>query len=509
MTGIPVIRLRGIRKAFGENLAVNDVDLDLWPGEVHALVGENGAGKSTLMRIAAGMFEDYEGTIEVEGRAARIRNPGHARGLGIALVHQELSLVPELSVAENIFLGREPGAAIPGFISRRRIEERARSLLSEIGVGLDPRAKTGWLSVACRQLVEIAKGLADSPRLLILDEPSASLTEVEIAQLFRVIRGLAERKTAVVYISHKLPEVFRVAQRITVLRDGAKVAAGPVAEWNEPALVRAMVGRELSVLFPRHRSSPSGEAALEAKGLARRGSFQDVSFSLRRGEVMGLYGLIGAGRSELAEAVFGLARTSAGELKVFGRRVKIRSPRQAMAQGIALVPEDRRRRGLVLMHAVSKNLSLPVLPHLSTLGFVRRGEERHDIFEIMSALGINAAAYDAPAGNLSGGNQQKVVIGKWLMRPPRILILDEPTRGIDVGAKAEVHALIDRLAGQGMAIILISSELPEVMGMSDRILVMRHGRIAGEFSREEASPEALGAAAAGVAFQCNTAGGAA
>ncbi len=508
MTAAPVIRLRGIRKAFGSNVAVDGVDLDLFGGEVHALVGENGAGKSTLMRVLAGMFEDYEGGIAVEGRAERIRSPQKARGLGIALVHQELSLVPELSIAENIFLGREPGS-VPGFISRKKIVERARALLAEIGVTLDPREKTGRLSVACRQLVEIAKGLAVNPRVLILDEPTASLTELETASLFAVIRRLRDKGTAVVYISHKLGEVFAVADRITVLRDGAKVATDAVDKWDEPSLVRAMVGRELSALYPRTRAFGGGEAALAAEGLARRGAFADVSFTLRRGEVLGIYGLIGAGRSELAESLFGLAPADGGELKVFGRRARVRSPRDAMALGMALVPEDRRGRGLVLMHAVSKNLSLPVLSALSTLGFVRRREERADVFQVMAALGINAAAYGAPAGNLSGGNQQKAVIGKWLMRPPRILILDEPTRGIDVGAKAEVHALIDRLAGEGMAIILISSELPEVMGMSDRVLVMRHGAIAGEFARGEATAEALGAAAAGAVFQCNVAGGAA
>ncbi|HUT53414.1 MAG TPA: sugar ABC transporter ATP-binding protein [bacterium] len=504
----PVIRLRGIRKSFAGNVAVDGVDLDLFPGEVHALVGENGAGKSTLMRVLAGMFSDYEGTIEVEGKIARIKNPGHARGLGIALVHQELFLVPELSIAENIFLGREP-ASIPGFISRKKINERARALLGEIGVSLAPRLKTGLLSVACRQLVEIAKGLSVSPRVLILDEPTASLTELEIAALFDVIRRLKAKQTAVVYISHKLSEVFAVAGRITVLRDGALVATDTADRWDEPSLVRAMVGRELSILYPHTHASDNQEAALTAHDLTRRGAFSRVSFTLRRGEVLGIYGLIGAGRSELAEAIFGLAPATGGALKVFGRRVRIRSPRDAMALGIALVPEDRRGRGLVLMHAVSKNLSLPVLSGLSTLGFVRRREERDDIIKIMSALGISAAAYGSVAANLSGGNQQKVVIGKWLMRPPRILVLDEPTRGIDVGAKAEVHALIDRLAVQGMAIILISSELPEVMGMSDRVLVMRHGGIAGEFARENATTQALGAAAAGVAFTCNAAGGAA
>jgi ABC-type sugar transport system ATPase subunit len=493
----PVVSLRKIRKAFGPTKAVDGVDLDIFAGEVHCLVGENGAGKSTLMRILAGFYPDYEGAIEVSGRPVRITSPGQAQGIGIGLVHQELTLVPELSVAENIFLGMEPQAAIPGFISRRKIREMSQNFLDRIGVNIDPGKKTSRLSVAYRQIVEIAKGLSLNPRVFILDEPSSSLTTREIKELFKVIRSLVDRGTAIIYISHKLEEVFEIAHRVTVMRDGRKVASEPVDMWNKSDLVKAMVGRALSSFFPHDHAPHSEIIALELRGLSKRGAFHDISLNLRRGEVVGIYGLIGAGRTELAEALLGLNPAEQGETLIYGRRVNIRSPGKAVAEGIALVPEDRRLRGLVIMHGVDKNISLPMLRYLSALGFVKRDQEREEVKNIIKALGIQTSSMSAPVATLSGGNQQKVVIGKWLMRPPRILILDEPTRGIDVGAKAEVHALIDRLAAEGMAIILISSELPEILGMSDRILVMREGKIEGEFGRDDANAENLGAAAAG------------
>ncbi len=506
LSAAPAVRLSEVRKYFGPTRAVDCVDLEIHSGEVLCLVGENGAGKSTLMRILAGFYTDYEGGIEVSGRGVRITSPRQAQRLGIALVHQELSLVPELSVAENIFLGKEPQSVLPGFISRKRTRDRAADLLREIGVRVDPNKKVSRLSVAFRQLVEIAKGISISPRVLILDEPTSSLTAQEIKDLFRVVRRLAELQTAVVYISHKLEEVFEIGHTITVMRDGRKVASEARQNWSEAALVRAMVGRELSSFYP-HEHVPDPEAlALEVKGLRRIGAFHDVSFKLRRGEVLGIYGLIGAGRTELAESIFGLHPADAGEVHVFGRKARLSSPAAAMAEGIALIPEDRRRRGLVLMHPVGANLSLPVLKYLSALGFIKRRRESAEVKGMMSALGIQAASPSAEVSTLSGGNQQKVVIGKWLMRPPRILILDEPTRGIDVGAKAEVHALIDRLAAEGMAIILVSSELPEILGMSDRILVMREGGLAGEFEGDQATAESIGAAAAGALPAAGVAG---
>jgi len=491
----PVIRLSGIRKAFGATPAVNNVDLDIFAGEIHGLVGENGAGKSTLMRILAGLYPDYEGRIEVSGQEARITSVRQARRFGVALVHQELSLVPELSVAENIFLGQEPGAGIPGFISRSQAAEQARSLLQEIGVEIDPRKKISQLSVALQQLVEIAKGISIRPRVLVLDEPSSSLTETETRELFKVIRRLKEIGTAVIYISHKLDEIFALAQRITVLRDGVKVGSGTRDKWDEQSLIRAMVGREFSSLFPHSHTPDLKSVALSVKNLSRPKAFRNISFELYQGEVLGIYGLIGAGRSELVESLFGLNPAASGEIRVLGERVKIRHPWSAKRLGIALVPEDRRGRGLVLNQSVGKNLSLPVLKYLSRAGFVKRRQESKEVADIISRFKIHAASPAAPAETLSGGNQQKVALGKWLVRPPRILLLDEPTRGIDVLTKAEVHATIDHLAKEGLAIILVSSELPEILGMSDRILVMREGEIAGEFSRESACAENLGKAA--------------
>ncbi len=492
-----MISLNNIRKNFAAIQAVDGVDLEIFPGEVHALVGENGAGKSTLMRVLAGFYPDYEGSISIEGKPVKVASVRMAKRMGIALVHQELSLVPELTIAENIFLGDEPAATVPGFISRRKALEQADKLLQEIGVNLDPRKKISQLSVAYRQLVEIAKGLSVKPRVLILDEPTSSLTAPEIKDLFRVIRKLTAMNTAVIYISHKLDEVFEIADRITVMRDGKKIATEPKDKWDEKRLISAMVGREFSSLFPHSHACDGKELAMEVSGLSRPGAFQNVSFQLHRGEVLGIYGLMGAGRTELSEALFGLKPATSGEVKIFGKAVKIKSSWAAKSLGLALVPEDRRGRGLVLMHSIGNNLSLPTLKYFSALGFVKRAQEKTEILKVMKEFEIQAEP-SAPVETLSGGNQQKVVIGKWLIRPPRILILDEPTRGIDVGAKAEVHAAIDRLAAKGMAIILISSELPEVLGMSDRVLVMREGELVCEYSRPEANPENLGAAAAGV-----------
>jgi len=493
----PVIRLSGVSKSFGLTRAVCTVDLEIFPGEVHGLVGENGAGKSTVMRILAGLYPDYQGGIFVAGSEVRIRGVRQARNLGVAMVHQELSLVPEMSVAENIFLGREPPAKIPGFISRSKAAGRARALLKEIGVELDPRQKVEKLSVARRQLVEIAKGISQNPKVLILDEPSSSLTAPEIRDLFKVVRRLAERGAAVVYISHKLEEIFELTQRVTVMRDGARIASQPTGQWDRASLIKAMVGRELSSLFP-HRHAPDKSAVLlELKNLSRPGAFQNISFKIHRGEVLGIYGLMGAGRTDLAEAIFGLGPAAAGEILIAGKNARIRSPAAAKSYGLALVPEDRREKGLVLTQSVARNISLPALKIFSRLGFVKRRQEAREVAAIISEFDIHAASSSVAAETLSGGNQQKVVIGKWLVRPPAILILDEPTRGIDVGAKAEVHAMIDRLASQGMAILLISSELPEVMGMSDRVLVMREGTLAAEFSGADLTAENLGGAAAG------------
>lgn len=491
------VRLSGIAKRFGAIRAVDGVDLDLVAGQVHGLIGENGAGKSTLMRVLAGFYPDYEGEIRMAGHSVRWASPAHARSRGIVLVHQELSLLPELSVAGNIMLGREPAAWLSGFISRRTTEREARRYLDQCNVAIDPAEKLERLSIAERQLVEIVKGVAAQPQVLILDEPTSSLSVAEIRKLFATIRDLAGSGTSIVYISHKLDEIFSVADQITVLRDGRKVATGPVGDWSEATVIRAMVGRDLSALFP-HTSAAIGELRLEVSALERRGAFHSVSLQIRAGEIVGLYGIVGAGRTSLAEALFGLAPADRGTIRIDGGPARfIRSPKAALACGIALVPEDRHAKGLVPMLSAGDNLTLSVLPRLSRTGFVERGRERSMVRDCLRTLLIRAASPAQEVSTLSGGNQQKVVLGRSLLPAPKILILDEPTRGIDVVAKAEVHASIDRLAHQGLAVLLISSELPEILGMSDRIAVMRDGSLVGSLARADATEEGLVAMATG------------
>lgn len=491
-----VVSLRGIAKRFGATQAVDGVDIDVIPGEVHGLIGENGAGKSTLMRVLAGFFADYDGTIAIDGRHVDIASPAQARREGIALVHQELSLLSEFTVAENIFLGREPRGLFPGTVSFTKMVRRASVLLAESGIAVGASIKVSDLSIAQRQLVEIVKGVSASPRVLILDEPTSSLTTHEIRELFAIVRRLAERGTAIVYISHKLDEIFAITDRVTVLRDGRKVASAPTGEWSESRLVRAMVGRDLSALFP-HTAAEPGPVRLEVRDLRRDGAFGPLSFALRQCEIVGLYGIVGAGRSGLAEALFGLASADSGTILVDGLPVAIGSAAKALAVGIAMVPEDRHARGLVGILPVGTNLSLSALQQFTTAGFVNRIKEGVAVTNFLKRLLIRAKTPSQDVGSLSGGNQQKVVLGRSLMPKPRVLILDEPTRGIDVVAKAEVHGTIDRLAKEGLAVLLISSELPEILGMSDRILVMRDGLLAGEVSRAEASEERLVAMAAG------------
>lgn len=495
---VPIVHLQSISKRFGGIIAVNQVDLEIYPGEVLGLVGENGAGKSTLMRVLAGFYPDYEGQISIQEKPVRIATPREGMQLGIALVHQELSLVLELTVAENIFLGREYPSRLPGFIDRRKGREQARQLLSEVEVEISPRSKIRSLSIAKQQLVEIAKGVSMQSKVLILDEPTSSLTAPEIKDLFKIIRKLKERGAAIVYISHKLAEVFEIADQITVLRDGSKVDSRPTSRWDEASLVKAMVGRELSHFFSHSHPHEQKEVILEVKSLTRLPYFENVSFKVYKGEVLGIYGLIGSGRTEMAESIVGLVSADQGEVFINSQAVRIRSPQDAIANDIALVPEDRRTLGIISNLDVKENLSLPILDRLTTFGFVRNREERNTAMQSVQALEIRISALNALVTSLSGGNQQKVVLGKWLNANPKVLIMDDPTRGIDVGAKAEIRAIIDRLAGEGRAIILISSELPEIIGMSDRVLVMRMGHIVGEFIRNQCTDEILGACAAGI-----------
>jgi len=493
----PIVRMKSIKKRFGGTTAVNNVDFDIYPGTVHGVVGENGAGKSTLMRILGGFYPDYEGQIYINNEFVKVISPAIAQSRGIALVHQELSLVPELTVAENIFLGREIRSKITGLINKNVIEERTNQILSELEARISLKRKICYLSIAKQQLVEIAKGVSMESKVLILDEPTSSLTTPEIEDLFKIIRKLKEKGTAILYISHKLPEIFEITDQITVLRDGVKLETRSKSDWDENRLVKAMVGREISNFFSRTHNYKPKKVALSVKNLTRLPFVKDVSFNVYEGEVLGIYGLVGAGRTELAETIIGMEKRDSGEIMVVGQPVKINSIREAIKHRIALVPEDRRILGLHSNFNVKQNLSLPFLPVLSKLGFIKRLEEKCLADKNVKDLNIRITSINALIGTLSGGNQQKVVLGKWLNLMPKILLLDDPTRGIDVGAKAEIRKIIDDLAAQGCAIILISSELPEITCMSDRVLVMWCGQIVGEFAQNLCKDEILGKYAAG------------
>jgi ABC-type sugar transport system ATPase subunit len=494
-----ILEAEHIDKRFPGVHALDDVSLTVIQGEVHAVVGENGAGKSTMMKILAGAYSPDRGTIRVDGEAVTIESPRAAQELGIITIYQELSLVDALSVGENVFLGDLPTR--PGTswqVDWPTVWSRSTELLDRVGLHVDPETPVRKLSVAQKQMVEIARALARNVRVLILDEPTSSLTERETEKLFEIIALLKNRGVGIIYISHRLGEVFRIAQRVTVLRDGVVVGGLAVQDATEDLLVRMMVGRDLSRLFPEARASDA-PVRLEVRGLSRRGVLHDVSLSLRGGEIVGLAGLVGAGRTELARCLFGADSISEGEILLDGAKVDIRSPGHAVDLGIALVPEDRKLQALIMGMGVRENLSLPVLDRLGSPLVPSRRRERALASDYINSLRIRTPHMEQRVSALSGGNQQKVVIARWLATKPKVLILDEPTRGIDVGAKAEVHALIARLAEQGVAILMISSELPEILGMSHRILVMRSGRIVADISREDATEELIMAAATGQA----------
>ncbi|MGH3086221.1 MAG: sugar ABC transporter ATP-binding protein [Rubrobacteraceae bacterium] len=492
-----IFRLSGVTKRFGGVVAAREVDFDLLEGEVHALVGENGAGKSTLMKMVGGVHAPDEGSVEMGGESVSFSSPREAEEAGIAMIPQELDLFPELSIAENLFVGRRRPRARWGAMDWKTMREEARRSLGSMGVSLDMSTPVKQLSTANRQMVAIARALLGDAKVVIMDEPTASLTEREAGRLFEVIADLTESGVGVVYISHRLEEVFRVSDRITVMRDGRHITTAPSSDLDSDELVRLMVGRELKELFSRSRHK-AGAVVLETRGLTREGEFENVDLTLRRGEVVGLAGLIGAGRTELAQSIFGLRRADAGEIRIDGEIVKRLSPQKAMEKGIFYVPEERKSQGLISPFPISNNITLSILDRICRMGFVKRGQERGTAERFAGTLSIRGAGMDDPVSRLSGGNQQKVVLAKSLAREPSVLLLDEPTRGVDVAAKAEIYRLIDDLAGEGKAVLLISSELEEILSMSDRIVVMREGKVNGEFERDEATQEKVMAAAAGV-----------
>ena len=487
-----VFKAEHISKAFGGVHALQDVHFEIFPGEVHALLGENGAGKSTLIKIITGVHQPDSGELFLDGRPIHFGSTREAQEQGVAGIYQEPSLFPDLDIAENILVGRQPTRG--GRVDWKRMYAEAGALLQRLGLAVDPRTKARELSVAQQQVVEVARALSIRAKVLIMDEPTSSLTLHEVEELFAIVRQLRAAGTAVVFISHRLEELFTLADRVTVLRDGNYVGTRPMAGVTTDELIRLMVGRSLGELFPK-QTVAAGEVVLDVEGLGVEGSFSGVSFQLRRGEILGMAGLIGAGRTNVARALFGTEPATAGTIKLDGKPVTISRPDVAMALGIGYVPEDRKEHGLVLEMSIGRNITLPVLPRFATAGWLHESQERRTATAAAGRLEVKMAGVDQKAGQLSGGNQQKVVLAKWLGMEPRVLILDEPTRGIDVGTKAAVHALMGELAAQGLAILMISSELPEVLGMSDRILVMREGRLTGQFSRAEATQEKIMAAA--------------
>ena len=473
----PLLGMRGIVKSFPGVQALRGVDLCLLHGEVLALLGENGAGKSTLIKVLGGAHRSDAGTVTINGRQCRFQSPQDSRKAGVAVIYQEFNLVPSLTVVENIFLGQEVTRA--GFVDRKQEHQRAKSLFARLGVEIDLDVPCGRLSTAQQQLVEIAKSLACDARIIVMDEPSAALTSHEVERLFTITRDLKQQGIGIIYISHRLEEVFSIADRVVVLRDGKNVGERPIARITRSEMIEFMVGRELKDEFPR-RTASIGSVRLDVSHLSRGQAVRDVSFGVRSGEILALTGLVGAGRTETVRLIFGADARDAGDIRLDGKSIAISSPRDAMSAGIGLLTEDRKLQGLVLGHSVRENFGLPNLSWLSRYGFVQLASEREHCGHFLENLRIHVTGQDQRAGDLSGGNQQKVVLAKWLARRCDVLMFDEPTRGIDVGAKYEIYALMNELAAAGKAIVMISSELPEVLGMADRILVMHEGRLTGE-----------------------------
>ncbi len=500
MQSEPILRVEGVSKSFPGVKALDNVDFEVYPGEVVALIGENGAGKSTLMKILAGAYTRDSGQIYLRGKPVELMNPFHAQQMGISIIYQEFNLSPTQTVAANIFVSREPRqkglGRFFGFVDRRQMEAEADKLLKVVGAQARPDDIIRNLSVAARQQVEIAKALSVDASIIIMDEPTSALGDDEVKFLFQNMRELKAQGRGIVFITHRLEEIFEVADRIIVFRDGQRVGSLPIAEATTEKIISLMVGRVMDEIFHKEKAE-IGEPILEVRSLTAQGVVEDVSFTLRRGEILGIAGLVGAGRTEMVQLLFGAAPKDSGQILVEGKPVEITSPESAMRAGLGLVPEDRANQGLVLLLSVRDNTTMPTLNRLSHFGWVDRKAVDTAAEDYVSRLSVRTPSLDQKCMFLSGGNQQKVVVAKWLLSNPKVLILDEPTRGIDVGAKAEIHALMSALAKQGMGVIMISSEMPEILGMSDRILVMHEGRMAGILDRKDATQEKIMAYATG------------
>ena len=491
-TSTPLVSMRDISKAFAGVRALDHCHFELMPGEVHALMGENGAGKSTMMKVLAAVYQRDAGEILVDGQPVEPRSPREAQALGIGIIHQELNLMRHLTAAQNIFIGREPRRRLRWLLDEDALNANAQRIFERLNLALDPRTPVGELTVAKQQMVEIAKALSFESRVLIMDEPTAALNDREIAELFRIIGQLKQQGVGIVYISHKMDELKRISDRVTVMRDGRTIGTVPTVSTPMETVISMMVGRTLDAMAPRQPAATQREVALSVKGLGQRGVLKDVSFEVRRGEIVGLAGLMGAGRTELARAIFGADPIDGGEIFVHGEKVTIRSPQDAVRHGIGYLSEDRKHCGLATGLAVETNITMTSVERFLSFGlFLDEPAMRRTAADFVERLAIKTPSIDQRVALLSGGNQQKIVIAKWLLRDCDILFFDEPTRGIDVGAKAEIYKLLDALADQGRAIVMISSELPEVLRMSHRVLVMCEGRLTGELSASQATQERI------------------
>ncbi|SCW43613.1 inositol transport system ATP-binding protein [Paenibacillus tianmuensis] len=491
VTTQPLIEMQGITKFFNGVKAVHNISLKLQSGTVHALMGENGAGKSTTMKILTGIYKPDRGIILVDGNEVHFASPKAALDHGISMIHQELSPVLEMSIAENVFLGREPMFPGTPFINYNKMYRETKKLFEDLGLDINPKRKMKHLSISETQMVEIVKAVSYNSRVIIMDEPTSSLADKEVEQLFKIIRKLKSDGKGIIYISHKMEEIFQISDDITVFRDGEYISTSEAKNLTQGLLIKQMVGRELTEVFPNRKKAITNEVVLEVNDLSAKGLFRGISFQLNKGEILGLTGLMGAGRTEFVKALFGLLPFDSGSIKLNNKTIRIKEPRDAIQHGIALVTEDRKGEGLVLPMSVKANMTLPTLKKVSSGFFVRRNAENQTVDEMITALRIKTHNKNQLVETLSGGNQQKIVLAKWLLTNPRILILDEPTRGIDIGAKTEIYKLMDRLTQEGYSIIMISSEMPEVLGMSDRIAVLCEGRITGILGAEEATQEKI------------------